>query len=215
MQSFDTTTPTPLCKIMGDNKSDKGHTNLASSWHNYTTVYHALFKDMQAKELRVFELGLGTNNVNVPSNMGPEGRPGASLYGWAEFFPKAKIFGADIDRNILFQNERIKTYYCDQTNPTEINKMWNHEDLKENFDIIIEDGLHTYEANVCFFENSIHKLNAGGYYIIEDIHHKDFDSFNDKINEWKLKYPYLSFNLVKLFSPRNPHDNNLLVVQYV
>ena len=112
----------------------------------------------------MFELGLGTNNVNVTSNMGTNGRPGASLYGWSEFFPNSKIFGADIDKGILFNTDRIKTFYCDQTNP----------------DIIIEDGLHTYEANVCFLENSIHKLKVNGYYIVEDIIYSDINLFNQK-----------------------------------
>ena len=30
--------------------------------------------------------------------------------------------------------------------------MWNDQSLQEDFDIIIEDGLHTFSANVCFFE---------------------------------------------------------------
>ena len=45
------------------------------------------------------------------------------------------------------------------------------------FDIIIEDGLHTFEANKCFFENSIHKVKRGGIYIIEDITNIDLPKF--------------------------------------
>ena len=44
--------------------------------------------------------------------------------------------------------------------------MWKSLD---GFDIIIDDGLHEFHANKCFFENSIEKLNPGGFYIIEDI----------------------------------------------
>ena len=108
--SFDEKRYTPLCEIMGKHQSDKGSINIDSSWHNYTTFYYSIFKDLREKNLRVFELGLGTNNVNVPSNMGPNGRPGASLYGWSEFFPNADIFGADIDTDILFNTDKIKTF---------------------------------------------------------------------------------------------------------
>ena len=101
--------------------------------------------------------------------MGKDGRPGASLYGWQEFFPNSYIFGADIDTDILFNTDKIKTYYCDQRSPEIILKMWIKPDLQENFDIIIEDGLHTFDGHVCFFENSIHKLKTNGYYIIEDV----------------------------------------------
>jgi hypothetical protein len=212
---FDEKQSTPLCEIMGRNKSDKGSIDITSSWHNYTPFYYSIFKDLRDKKLRIFELGLGTNNVNIKSNMGIDGRPGASLYGWAEFFPNASIYGADIDKDILFQTERIKTYYCDQTNPSIISDMWNSKGLDDKFDIIIEDGLHTFTANVCFFENSIHKLNSGGYYIIEDITTTDIPIFNTKIKEWEEKYPNLTFKLVQLYNNRNSHDNNLLVIQSV
>jgi len=205
-------TPTDLCIIMGNNKSDKGSQNITKSWHNYTLVYNKLFKDRRLEYLRVFELGLGTNNVNFTSNMGVNGRPGASHYGWSEYFPNATIFGADIDSDCLFQTDRIKTYYCDQTNPHVISYMWKQDELADPFDIIIEDGLHTYEANVCFFENSVHKLAPNGIYVIEDILNRDITRFEQKISEWKLKYTNLTFDLMRLQSYVNTVDNNLLVI---
>jgi hypothetical protein len=210
--SFDETKPTPLCEIMGRNKSDKGHIDITTSWHNYTTVYYSLFKDRRESNLRVFELGLGTNNPNLASNMGIDGRPGASLYGWSEFFPNSDIFGADIDKNILFDTNKIKTFFCDQTDPLLIQTMWNEPTLQENFDIMIDDGLHTFYANACFFENSIHKLKSNGFYIVEDILNTELELFQQKIKEWSLQYPDCSFTLLKIPSPRNKHDNTLLVV---
>lgn len=205
---------TELCEIMGNHKSDKGHKDIINSWHNYTVFYYKLFEPIRYNRLRIFELGLGTNNPYIPSNMGINGRPGASLYGWRDFFINSSIYGADIDHNILFNSERIKTFYCDQTNPHIIKYMWNEPDLLENFDIIIEDGLHTFEANVCFFENSIHKLNNLGYYIIEDIKNTDIPSFINKINDWKNndKFAGLEFRLVQIPSYRNNSDNTLIVV---
>jgi len=210
--TFDEKTATPLCEIMGLNKSDKGSINITQSWHNYTTLYYSLFKDLKYNPLRIFELGLGTNNMDVPSNMGSGGRPGASLYGWKEFFPNANIFGADIDSRILFNTDRISTFYCDQTKPEVIQNMWNTPELTEGFDIIIEDGLHTYSANVCFFENSIHKLKPSGYYVIEDIQFREKHLFDNKIREWRNKYTDCVFTFVELPSSRNSHDNNVLIV---
>ena len=210
---FDEKTTTPLCEIMGKYGSDKGNINIAESWHNYTTFYHSIFKEMQHKPLRIFELGLGTNNLNVPSNMGANGKPGASLHGWVEFFPNSKIYGADIDTTILFETDRIKTYYCDQTNPVIIKMMWNRPELIDGFDIIVEDGLHTYHANVCFFENSAHKLNVGGYYIIEDILQYELHLFESKITIWRQMFPDLEFTLLQIPSQRNIYDNNLLVIK--
>jgi hypothetical protein len=209
---FDEKISTPLCEIMGRNNSDKGHSNITSSWHNYTTFYYEIFKDRKEMPLRIFELGLGTNNVNIPSNMGPNGRPGASLYGWYIFFPNSYIFGADIDAEILFSTDKIKTFYCDQTNPQIIQNMWNEPSLQENFDIIIEDGLHTFNANVCFFENSIHKLKSNGYFIIEDIIHYEKHLFEDKLKEWAIQYNDCCFHLLTIPSKVNISDNTLLVV---
>jgi hypothetical protein len=212
MYIFDVTQSTPLCEIMGRYGSDKGDINITTSWHNYTTLYYSLFKGMRENHLRIFELGLGTNNVKVPSNMGKDGKPGASLYGWSEFFPNSYIFGADIDSDVLFNTDKISTFFCDQTDPHIIKKMWDEPKLQENFDIIIEDGLHTFNANVCFFENSIHKLKPGGYYIIEDITNEDTQLFFNKIKEWELRYTDCLFTFIKLPSARNIWDNSVLVI---
>jgi SAM-dependent methyltransferase len=209
---FDEKISTPLCEIMGKNQSDKGNINITTSWHNYTTFYYSIFKELREKKLRIFELGLGTNNINIPSNMGINGRPGASLYGWNEFFPNSDIFGADIDKDILFNTDRIKTFYCDQTNPYIIKYMWNQPELIENFDIIIEDGLHAFSANVCFFENSIHKLKPNGYFIIEDISNADELLFINKIKEWELNYKDCLFTMLQIPSLINDNDNRLLVI---
>jgi len=209
---FDEKQATPLCEIMGRNKSDKGHINITSSWHNYTTLYYSIFKEMRNKKLRIFELGLGTNNVNIPSNMGKNGTPGASLYGWSEFFPNSDIFGADVDAGILFNTDKITTFFCDQTKPDIIKKMWEEPALKDNFDIILEDGLHEFHANVCFFENSIDKLNKGGYFIIEDILYREEHLFIPKIKEWENTYTDCLFKLLKIPTSVNLNDNMVLVV---
>jgi hypothetical protein len=83
--------PTAMCRIMAKHGSDKGQwwrngigPTLA---HNYTTVYSLLFQDKISRPIRIFELGLGTNNPNFAANMGERGRPGASLRAWRDIFP--------------------------------------------------------------------------------------------------------------------------------
>jgi len=194
-----------LSDIMKRNGSDKsgGH-------HTYTDVYTELFEPIRMNNLQIFELGLGTNNTDVPSNMGPNGVPGASLRGWREYFPNSLIYGADIDKRILFTEDRIQTFYCDQTSAQSIRDMWSTLPL---FDIIIEDGLHTFEANKCFFENSIYMLQKGGYFIIEDIDNNILHKFDSVLEEWKGVYPYLDFNFPILEPCNNKNDNRLLVIK--
>lgn len=208
--TFDTTTPTDLCEMMKRWGSDK------STRHNYAMVYSRLFEHLRSREdVRVFELGLGTNNTDVPFHMGKDGKPGASLRGWKEFFPKAQIFGADVDARILFTEDRIRTYYCDQTKPAIVRDMWSkHSDLAEDgFDVIVEDGLHTFEANRTFFENSVHVLRPGGIFVIEDLWPKTYASFKKLLDdEWKAKYPHLEFTMLELLRDKID-DNKLLIAQ--
>ena len=86
--------------------------------------------------------------------MNANGKPGASLRAWRDYFKNALIFGADIDKNILFQEDRITTFNLDQTNKNSITNMWS-DIKKNNFNLIIDDGLHTYKAVISLFENSI------------------------------------------------------------
>lgn len=201
-------TKTELCQIMTRSGSDKGN----HIHHNYTTLYDELFHNKRQQSLRIFELGIGTNNTSIPSNMGANGIPGASLRGWAQYFPYSQIYGADIDRNILFTEDRIQTYFCDQLDASSIELMWMQPSLSEPFDIIIEDGLHEFHANVVFFENSIHKLKNGGYYIIEDILISNLSMYYSKISEWKIKYPHLTFTIVTHQPPSNNNADNCVIV---
>ena len=193
---------------MTENGSDKG------GWHNYTTLYFPLFSPSRDESLRVFELGLGTNNADVDSNMGAMGVPGASLRGWTRFFPKASVFGADIDARILFEADRIKTFQCDQTDPDSIKRLWENADLRENFDIIIEDGLHEFAANKCFFENSIHKLRDKGYFIIEDLDKRLWKDYEELLATWRRQYPALRIELVDIPSLLPDQVSNVLVVAH-
>jgi hypothetical protein len=93
--------------------------------------------------------------------------------------------------------------------------MWSHPDLSTGFDIIIEDGLHIYESNVNFFENSCHKVNVGGFFIIEDIMHYTLDRWTAKLNEWRVKYPGFSFRMCVLPHPTNIYDNTLLICRRI
>lgn len=201
---------TPLCEIMKVNGSDK------STCHNYTEVYYELFKDIKNESINLFEVGIGTNNIQLASNMGKDGKPGASLRGWREFFTQAKIYGGDIDKDILFEEDRIKTFFCDQLSPDIIKSMWSLPELKEEFDIIIDDGLHEYDANITFFENSIHKLKSGGYFIIEDLLKNTLDLFKSNLSNLESSYKDYKFTILELNHIHNlGNDNNLLIIRKI
>jgi hypothetical protein len=200
--------PTPMCRIMTKYGSDKGN-----SWHNYTAVYSELFGSLRNRALRVFELGLGTNNPQLASTMGVDGRPGASLRGWREVFPKALVFGADIDRDILFSEERIQTFYCDQTDSKAIADLWAQPAMQEQMDIIIDDGLHRFSGNASFLDGSLGHLRSGGIYVCEDIRNEEVPIWREHLPSYASKYPNCDFALLELPSPFNNYDNNMLVIR--
>jgi hypothetical protein len=113
--------------------------------HDYHLIYGAVLSKKLAIE-NILEVGMGTNNLDVASNMGKLGKPGASLRAFRNFCVNAEIYGADIDKRILFSEERIKTFYLDQTDSKSFQQL--KSELPELFDLVIDDGLHSPNANI-------------------------------------------------------------------
>ena len=118
------------------------------------------------------------------------------MRGFKEFFPKGEIYGADFDKTILFQEDRIHTFYVDQTDPESIKNLWN--EIDGEFDIMIDDALHVFEANKTFFLNSVHKLSKNGIYIIEDITDEELPKWVKEVPQMRICYPDLNFLLKNL-----------------
>ena len=136
--------------------------------HNYHLLYGSFLGPRRQNTMRVLEIGLGTNNPDVVSTMGESGIPGASLRAFRDFLPNAKVFGADIDEPILFKEDRIETYYVDQTQPNSFNDLLLNLGT-EGFDLVIDDGLHAPNANIATLAFALHILKPNGWLVIEDI----------------------------------------------
>lgn len=207
-------TDTELCEMLNKYGSDKG-----SSGHNYSKFYYDIFKNIKYEYNNIFELGIGTSNPKLPSTMGVNYLPGASLRSWRSFFPFSKIYGADIDKEILFEDDRIKTYYVNQTDESSIENLWKNDDLKYiEFDIMIDDGLHECLANINFLINSIYKLRDGGIYIVEDVQYSQIGMFQKSLEENKnkinFKFEY-DFKIINSGYPVASTDNCLLLIRRI
>jgi hypothetical protein len=204
LQNVNLRAPTEMCRIMTGFGSDKG-------FHCYTPIYSALFKTWTDRPLRMLELGLGSNFADMESNMGMFGAPGASLRGWRHIFPRALIYGADVDRRILFQEDRIKTFHCDQLDQASIKALWSQPELQDGADIILEDGLHTFEANISFLQGSLDHVRPGGIYITEDVGGREyFEDWYKWLESFSKKYPTHEFAFVDL---EDGGFGNMLVVR--
>jgi hypothetical protein len=177
--------------------------------HSYADYYANLFRHCRKFIKNVFECGIGSNNSSLVSSMGAQGVPGASLRVWRDYFPNANIIGVDVDRDILFKEDRIETYYVDQTDPQSIADLWKNIHVEE-FDLMIDDGLHTFEAGKILFENSIGKLSDHGIYIIEDATLQTLMAFKKYFSDKDFKVEYIC-----MFRPGDPvvTDNNLLIIR--
>jgi SAM-dependent methyltransferase len=136
--------------------------------HDYHFLYGELLAPLRNAPAAILEIGLGTNNTDVLSHMGQSGTPGASLRAFREFLPAGRIFGADVDRRILFNEDRIATFYVDQTDETSFRELGNYLQ-NETFDLVIDDGLHAPNANLATLAFALRKLKPGGHVVIEDI----------------------------------------------
>ena len=134
--------------------------------HDYHLLYGSLLSE-PASVTALLEIGLGTNNPRLISNMGKRGRPGGSLRAFRDFLPTARIYGADIDRQILFEEDRITTFFVDQTDPASLTALASL--IGDQFDLIIDDGLHSPNANLAILDFGLRKLKIGGWLVVEDI----------------------------------------------
>lgn len=134
--------------------------------HNYHLIYSCLFSDLNL-DYKILEIGLGTNNSKLISSMGVDGNPGASVRAFRDTFSKVLVYGADIDKEILFQEERIETFYVDQNDLKTFDNITNN--VKDKFDLIIDDGLHYQLSNLNTLIFALFNLNSNGYFVIEDI----------------------------------------------
>jgi len=135
--------------------------------HNYFMLYASILNSMEESVTKVFEIGLGTNNPDIVSTMGKYSKPGASLRAFRDYLSDASVFGADFDRRVLFEEERIKTYFVDQTDPDTFDELGNQ--IGGNFDLMIDDGLHSPNANLHSLKFFLPRLKVGRYAVIGDI----------------------------------------------
>ena len=157
-----------LKQLLDGQGSDK------ASKHRYHQLYARALADPSSVG-QMLEIGIGTNNTDVVSNMGEEGMPGASLRAWHAFLPQAWIHGADIDRDILFDDNRIRCHWVDQLSITSLHQL--AADIESPLDLIIDDGLHSVQANLQTLQMAIGCIRHQGWIFIEDIYEPQADFF--------------------------------------
>lgn len=123
-----------------------------SKKHKYHLVYEPFFETIRYENLNILEIGVFKGN---------------SIEVWLDYFPNAMIYGVDIFTRIkpediaVLNHPRVKWAKCDST----VSNVKEWQDIK--FDIIIDDGLHTPEANLKTFRSFKDQLK--GAFFVEDV----------------------------------------------
>lgn len=154
-----------LSRTFTSEGSDKATT------HDYHIVYaQSIYNLLRNREnIKIFEIGLGSNDPLIPSTMGFFGTPGASIKAWAKLPFVESVTGADIDKKILFTTDRIETFQLNQIDQQSWDMHSEYLRRRGPFDLIIDDGLHAFAANMMVISNCLELLTPGGEIIIEDV----------------------------------------------
>ena len=190
-----------LCDSFG---TDKGGT-ASDLCHSYATYYDLVFQKYRNCEVNLFECGIGTNNSD--SFTKEHGTSGSSLRVWKEFFPKGRIYGADIDASTLFDEDKIITLQMDQTDINSIQCCFNKFNVL--FDICIDDGLHEFSAGISLFESAREYLKEKFIYVIEDVGMRDCISYLDYFSKTDFQISVVEFGS----APGKRSNHRLVVIE--
>lgn len=163
----------PLTQIANKWRTDKG--SMYFSAHHYSRWYHRLFEPMRAREITLLELGLcrvdfnKRRTGNVGKAKGTERYSAVpSLSAWAEYFPKARIFGFDIDDFTDATQGRITVLQGDASSVADLTRVI--DTAGGLFDIVIDDASHLAHHQQIALGVLFPKVRPGGIYVIEDLH---------------------------------------------
>lgn len=143
-----------------------------STRHAYTGRYSELFESIRDSSLKLLEIGIGN---------------GSSMKIWLEYFPKAEIFGVDIDPKPVFDPIRQRSIRGDQTDIF----FWKTflEKYGIGWDIIIDDGSHKTDGISTSFAMLWPALKSGGVYCIEDLRTSYLDGY--QVRGWMRQMDFV------------------------
>lgn len=145
--------------------------------HRYDRVYEPALDQLKDHPFRMLEIGIFKGN---------------STEAFVEYCPHVDVVGVDIFVRVDVKNIPILNH--PQVHACKCNSLEGPNDEFSSiigddvFDIIIDDGLHTHEAQRKTFLNFIPYLKEGGVYFIEDVWAFDKMTAQEKEHHWLKKH---------------------------
>jgi hypothetical protein len=149
--------------------SDKG-----TLCHQYTRVYRQIFDPWRTRPLTLLEIGLmRTESDGRRSNSALEGRSNVkaerapSLEMWRTYFPRALIYGFDIDDFGAVRIPDCTIVQGDMSSREDLASLTTR--IGRPIDIVIDDGSHASHHQQLAFGQLFPTVAPGGVYVIEDL----------------------------------------------
>lgn len=130
---------------------------------------------------------------------------GASLRMWKDYFPNATIYGLDVCKKLMFEEDRIITRCVDQGNENDLKKFI--EEFGDNYDIIMDDGSHFSQHQQISFSFLLPYLKSKGIYVIEDLHCCFGSNRFEKVDP---KDERTTYNVIKRYIETKVWNNSFL-----
>ena len=118
--------------------------------HDYLRHYMVCFSTLPDSAINILEFGCAR---------------GDSLRTWEEYFPKATIYGVDLDPDSKsLETERTHILVANAVSEDTFNQLRNNQ-----YHIIIDDASHAWGEQRWTLEHYWELLAPGGYFIVEDL----------------------------------------------
>jgi hypothetical protein len=160
-----------LTAIADQCDTDKGTLHNA---HRYTLEYHRLFRRFRSRPCRLLEIGLLRAAADKRRrHSAAEGQTDAqavaapSLQMWRRYFPKARLYGFDIDDFSAVRIEGCTIVRGDMSSRADLDRLIR--EIGGPVDIVIDDGSHASHHQQIAFGTLLPSVRPGGLYIIEDL----------------------------------------------
>jgi predicted O-methyltransferase YrrM len=199
-----------LCLICGQIGSDKSvlRTGPYGHKHPYSVPYTLLFETQRNKPIKFLELGVFR---------------GLSLCCWREYFPKAALYGYDIDEDSLQKIPKLPKTTIRNVDVSKRDSLINALTLDtkdgELFDVILDDADHTVESQTLLIHNALPFLKSGGLLIIEDILRGQAETDYESAIRYVIENDLISFYTFIIcdhkdrYSPGFDNDKVLVMVR--
>ena len=154
-----------LVRLANKYMTDKG--TLYFNAHGYAFVYEHYLEPLRDAQVRLLELGLLRRDVQERS-LGSVYCDAPSLYMWREYFPKAEIFGFDMeDFSQLPEISGVTIVNGDVGSSRDLDHLVAV--AAGPFDVIVDDASHASHHQQFALANLFPHLRDGGFYFIEDL----------------------------------------------